>query len=259
MKSLVVAMLLAPAWAWAQPSAPSPAARGLDVFNKSCATGYCHGVKGTPGGAPRLAARGFDDAYISQTVRNGIAGTGMPAFGMTLDRADLLAVIAYVDNLNGVTPPPNPFAMGREARKLPPEAQRGRQLFVDQVRGFQRCSTCHQADRIGIPVALPFSSVPENVAALRAVATPQVETATADGDSFPALPLNKSGAEVKLYDLKTLPPVLRTFPKGSVTFKEGSSWRHEAMLAPYNDQELEAILAFLRATSSSTETPSIHP
>jgi hypothetical protein len=32
-----------------------------------------------------------------------------------------------------------------------------------------------------------------------------------------------------------------------VTFANGSTWRHESMLASYNDQELEAILAFLRA------------
>ena len=242
----IAGLLMMSAMLAAQPSAPSGGERGLDVFNKTCATGYCHGVKGTPGGAPRLAARGFDDAYISQTVRNGIPGTGMPAFGTSLDRADLLAVIAYVDHLNGVTPPPNPFAMERESRKLSPEAQRGRQLFADQVRAFQRCSTCHQADGIGIGVALPFASVPENVAVLRQIATPQVVTATAEGDSFPALVLNKSGAQTKLYDLKTLPPVLRTFPKGAVTFKEGSAWRHEAMLASYNVQDLEAILVFLR-------------
>jgi len=246
MRGIAGLMLIAPALVLAQLSAPSGGERGLDVFNKTCATGYCHGVKGTPGGAPRLAARGFDDAYISQTVRNGIAGTGMPAFATSLDRADLLAVIAYVDSLNGVTPPPNPFAMEREAPKLSPEAQLGRQLFADQVRAFQRCSTCHQANGIGIAVALPFSSVPQSVAALRAIATPQVETATAEGDSFPALALNKSGAQTKLYDLKTLPPVLRTFPKGAVTFQEGSGWRHEVMLASYNDQELEAILEFLR-------------
>jgi mono/diheme cytochrome c family protein len=217
------------------------------VYNRSCATGYCHGVKGTPGGAPRLAARGFDDAYISQTVRMGIAGTGMPAFGTTLDRDDLMAVVAYVDSLNGVTPPPNPFAMRAEPRKLAPEAQHGRQLFADQVRAFQRCSTCHRVDNIGIAVALPFASVPEDVAALRQVATPQVETATVDGDSFPALPLNKSDAQAKFYDLKMLPPVLRTVPKGQVTFKQGSAWNHQAMLAGYSDQDLEAILTFLKA------------
>ena len=248
MNSLRVAvmMLLAAGVSFGQGS-PSAATRGLDVFNKSCATGYCHGVKGTPGGAPRLAARGFDDAYISQVVRMGIGGTGMPAFGTSLDRADLLAVIAYVDGLNGVTPPTNPLAMERETRKLAPDAQRGRQLFADQVRAFQRCSTCHQADGIGIAVALPFSSVPESVAALRQVPTPQIENATAEGDSFPALPLNKNGAQTKLYDFTKLPPVLRTFPKGVVTFKEGSAWRHESMLAGYSDQELDAVLAFLRA------------
>jgi mono/diheme cytochrome c family protein len=228
-------------------TAPSPVARGLEVYNKSCATGYCHGVKGTPGGAPRLAARGFDDAYVSQTVRAGVAGTGMPAFGATLERADLLAVVAYVDSLNGVTPPANPFAARPETRRLAPEAQRGRQLFADQVRGFERCSMCHQADGIGIAVALPFTSIPERVAGLRQIATPQIETATAEGDSFPALVLNRNGAQTKLYDLKQMPPVLRAFPKGSVTFESGTHWRHESMLASYNDQELEAILAFLRA------------
>ncbi|HEX6896918.1 MAG TPA: c-type cytochrome [Bryobacteraceae bacterium] len=244
--ALTILLSLAPIATFAQ-SAPAPVTRGLDVYNKSCATGYCHGVKGTPGGAPRLAARGFDDAYISQTVRSGIPGTGMPAFGSTLDRADLMAVIAYVDSLNGVTPPPNAFSMQPESRKLPPEAQDGRRLFAEQVRGFQRCSTCHRADGIGIAVVLPFSSVPDNVAALRRIAAPHVETATAGGDSFPVLALNKSGPHVKVYDLKTLPPVERTFAKDEVSFKEGTTWRHEAMLAGYSDQDLEAILAFLHA------------
>ena len=31
--------------------------QGEQVFAKTCATGYCHGVKGTSSGAPRLAGR----------------------------------------------------------------------------------------------------------------------------------------------------------------------------------------------------------
>jgi mono/diheme cytochrome c family protein len=204
-------------------------------------------VKGTAGGAPRLAARDFDNAYITQTIRMGIPHTGMPAFGTLLERADLLAVIAYVDSLNGVTPPANPFLAGPEARKLPPDAQRGRQLFADQVRAFNRCSTCHQVDGIGIAVASPLTSVPASLAALREIATPQIETATAEGDTFPALVLNKGGVQTKLYDLTTPPPVLRTFSKGVVTFQDGSTWRHASVLTSYNDQELETILTFLRA------------
>ena len=239
--------LLMPSLICAQSAMSTQMARGLDVFNKTCATGYCHGVKGTAGGAPRLAARDFDNAYITQTIRMGIPHTGMPAFDTVLERADLLAVIAYVDTLNGVTPPPNPFAAGPEPRKLPPEAQRGRQLFADQVRAFARCSTCHQVDGIGIAVASPLSSVPGSVAALREIATPQIATAAAEGDTFPALVLNKGGVQTKLYDLTSLPPVLRTFPKGVVTFKDGSAWHHESVLRSYDDQELEAILSFLRA------------
>jgi mono/diheme cytochrome c family protein len=241
---------LLPAAAFAQGSAQSNmAARGLDIFNKTCATGYCHGTKGTAGGAPRLAARGFDEAYITQTIRLGLPGTGMPAFG-NLERADLLAVVAYVDSLNGITPAANPgLAAGPARPKLAPDAQRGRELFSDQVRGLTRCSICHQADGIGIAVTLPLASVPDSVAALRQIATPQVETATAEGDTFPALVLNRNGAQTKLYDLTVTPPVLRTFGKGVVTFKAGSSWNHRSMLSPYNEQELESILIFLRAVT----------
>jgi mono/diheme cytochrome c family protein len=245
-KSAVLAILF-PVLTFAQgaQNASAVLARGLDIFNKSCATGYCHGVKGTAGGAPRLAARGFDDAYVSQVVRLGIPHTGMPEFGSTLERPDLLAVVAYVDSLNGVTPPPNPFAMA-PPKKLPPAAQHGRELFADQTRSFDRCSTCHQADGIGIAVTLPFTSVPDSVANLRAVATPDLETLTAEGSTFPALVLNKSGAQAKFYDLTSLPPVLRTLPKSEVTFKSGSTWRHEGMLKSYSDADLEAILTFLK-------------
>ena len=33
--------------------------QGEAVFSKTCATGYCHGIRGGPSGAPRLAGRGF--------------------------------------------------------------------------------------------------------------------------------------------------------------------------------------------------------
>ena len=223
--------------------------RGLEIYNTTCGTGYCHGVAGTAGGAPRLAARGFDDAYVMQVVRQGIPHTGMPSFG-TMERADLLAVVAYVDGLNGVTPPANANLGAAPARpKLAPDAQKGRGYFTDQVRGLVRCSVCHQADGLGFPVTLGFKAIPASVAELRQVKTPGVETATAEGDTFPALVLDKNGEQPKLYDLTIPPPVLRTFAKGAVTYKEGSNWHHSDMLKPYTDQELDSILIFLRAVT----------
>jgi mono/diheme cytochrome c family protein len=235
--------------AFAQAPPAAVLAHGLDVFNKTCATGYCHGQGGVEAGAPRLAARGFDDAYVSNVIRNGIHGTGMPAFG-DMERADLIGVIAYVDSLNGAAPAANAAQAAPPVRpRLAPDGQKGRELFADQVRGLTRCSVCHQADGLGIAVALPFKTIPPDVAALRLVATPTVETATAEGETFPVLILNRNGAQPKAYDLTTPPPVLRTFTKGEVTFKPGSNWKHESMLAPYSDQELASVLIFLKAVT----------
>lgn len=222
--------------------------RGAEIFNRTCATGYCHGQKGAQAGAPRLAARGFDEAYISQVVRSGIAGTAMPSFGSALPFADVSAVVAYVGSLNGIAPSRTPVVeKGPAPRSLSPDAARGRNLFFDASRAFGRCSTCHRVDGMGILVAEPFSKIPASVSALRELASPRVLTAAAEGETFPALLVSKGGVQTKLYDLTVLPPVLRTFQAASVSLKEGSSWQHAAVLAPYSDTDLEAILAFLRA------------
>lgn len=221
--------------------------QGENVFGKSCATGYCHGARGASGGAPRLAARGFDQAFIANTVTRGVPGSAMPAFGSTLSRADLTAVVAYVASLNGVASlvinsgPPGPVAS-----KLTAEAARGRELFSDAVRGFGRCSTCHEVGGIGIAVATAIAKLPADAAALKALATPQVSTVTVAGDSIPALLVSKKVNAVIFYDLTSSPPVLRTESPASVQTRESSGWRHASVIGAYNDAELSAILSYLR-------------
>lgn len=221
---------------------------GQEIFNKTCATGYCHGLKGAAGGAPKLASRGFDQAYISQVVLGGIPGSGMPAFGQTLNRLDLFAVISYVGSLNGIAPGRMPGAdRGPAPRKLPEDAMRGRALFYDAVRGFDRCSACHQVDGMGIAAVDPIAKIPDNAAALRALQTPHVWTATAEGESFPVLVVSKGGVQTKVYDLTKSPPVLRSFPAAAIQLKETSNWRHADVMASYPDADLDRVLAFLRA------------
>ncbi len=242
---LLTSLLLIASAAFAQ----DLVARGADVYVKSCATGYCHGLKGSGGGAPRLASRGFDEAFITRTVRSGITGTAMPAFGTTLARLDLAAVIAYVGSLNGIAPNPALAAMlrGPPARTLPPEAARGRALFYEASRGFARCATCHLVDGMGIAVTDAITKVPANAAELRGVSATHVATATAGGEAFPALVLSKGVTQVKVYDLTIAPPVLRVFPAASVTIQEGSAWKHASATQSYTDAELDAIVAFLKA------------
>jgi mono/diheme cytochrome c family protein len=228
--------------------------QGEQVFNRSCATGYCHGPKGTPAGAPRLAARGFDQTYIESTVVRGLPGTSMPAFAGSLPRPELDAVVAYVANLNGIAYSPagrtesGGGIAAQPKQALSADAKRGQDLFSDAVRGFGRCSTCHEVNGIGTSVSTPIASVPEDVEALQRLATPSVGTATFENQSMPALLLGNGSRAVLFYDLTTAPPVLHTALPGTVMWKEGSDWRHSSFIRAYNDAELNFILTYIRST-----------
>jgi len=225
--------------------------QGERVFAQSCSTGYCHGVRGGPGGAPRLAARGFDQAYINNVVARGIADTGMQSFAARLSRPDLVAVVAYVAALNGVSNPnigsANPDIGSAAGPALTGEAARGAQLFTEAARSFGRCSTCHEVGGFGIPVAAPIAKVPESAAALKTLATPNVKTAATAGESMPALVLSEGRQSTLFYDLTSSPPVQRTADPGSVKFTDGGNWRHSSVTGAYSDAELAAILTYLRA------------
>jgi mono/diheme cytochrome c family protein len=242
-------LLTIPALGWSQILGEK--APGEKVFAQSCATGYCHGERGLPAGAPRLAGRGFDQTYITNTVMRGLPGTAMPAFGTSLSRADLTAVVAYVATLNGITNPsinlgPGPGSAGPPEPALSAEAERGRALFFDAVRGFGRCSTCHEVNGMGISVTTPIAKTPAGVTALRALATPEIRTATVDGEAMPALIVGQGKTRALFYDLTSVPPVLRTMDPGALKVTEGSAWRHATVIRAYNDTELASILVYLK-------------
>ena len=230
---------------------PDVLERGEQVFAKSCATGYCHGIKGGPSGAPRLAGRGFDQAYIINVVTRGVPQTSMPSFATSLSRTDLVAVVAYVATLNGIADPNvgggRATATVSSGPTLTEEATRGAGLFTEAVRSFERCSTCHEVGGFGISVAAPIAKVPASSAALKALATPNVKTGTMDGESMPALVLSEGKQSSVFYDLTSTPPVQRNAESGSVKFTDGSNWRHSSVIGAYNDAELAAILTYLRA------------
>ena len=242
-----------PAPMWSQ-NVQEAVKQGEQVFNRRCATGYCHGARGTPAGAPRLAARGFDQMFIRNTVIQGVRGTSMPSFAKILSPSELIGVVAYLATLNGIADPALNFdplsgaPMAAESPKPPlsPEAARGRDLFSDSVRGFGRCSTCHEVDGIGTAVTTSIANVPLDVRALRVLSTPLVSTASVEGESMPALIVSKTSRSVLFYDLTIPPPVLRTVEPGAVAFAEGSGWKHSSVIESYSDAELTSILAFLR-------------
>ena len=243
-------VLLVPVLGWCQ-SLQDTVKRGEQVFAKSCATGYCHGIRGAASGAPRLASRGFNQEYIYRIVSRGIPGTGMASFTAVLSKPDLLAVVAYVATLNGVANPEldvdGESATPSSKSALTGDAARGARLFTEAVRGFGRCSTCHEVGGFGISVAAPIAQVPSSVAALKSLATPNVKTGVVEGESMPILVLRDGKQSTLFYDLTSAPPVERNVQPGSVKLTAGSTWRHSSVIGAYSDSELTAILAYLRA------------
>jgi mono/diheme cytochrome c family protein len=237
------ALLFAPVMAKAQQlSTEQNLKHGEEVFAQTCTQSYCHGAAGAAGGAPKLAGRGLTGDYIERVVTFGIPGTPMPAWGQILPLNEVRAAIAYVQSLNGIAPSmrsgPPPTLTG--------EAAHGRDLFFDPQHSV-RCSSCHRVNDRGLQVTPALGNLPADVAALRNLATSQVSTATAGSDTFPALLSSKIPTETKIYDLTKFPPVLRTFSPASVEMKDGSGWKHSQVLGNYSDEDLGAILAFLRA------------
>jgi mono/diheme cytochrome c family protein len=239
----IAVLMFVPAIASAQALTPEQTLKhGADMFAQTCTQSYCHGSYGAAGGAPRLANRGFTADYIEKVVTYGISGTPMAAWGQVLPLAEVRAIIAYVGSLNGIVPSTN----SGPPPVLSGEAARGRESFFDPMH-LQRCSSCHRVNERGLPVSPAITNVPGDAAALRAMATPQVSTATVNGDTFPALMASQTPKETKLYDLTIFPPVLRTYPPSAASMKDGSTWKHASVLGDYSDAELESILAFLRA------------
>jgi hypothetical protein len=174
----------------------------------------------------------------------------MQGFASSLPRADLSAVVAYVASLNGIA---TAGVSGVGSAVAPPplsgEAKRGRDLFFDAVRGFGRCSTCHETGGVGIPVAAPIAKVPADTKKLLGLATPAVRTATLDGVGMPALAVSNGSRATIFYDLTSSPPVQHNAPPGTVTWKDATGWRHSSVTGSYTETELAAVLAYLREAS----------
>jgi mono/diheme cytochrome c family protein len=241
--SITTALLCHPAVAKAQQARQDTLKKGAQIYAASC-TAYCHGDGGSAGpGGPRLAGRDLEPDYVEKVIMYGVEGTAMRGWGQTLPVDDVANVIAYVQSLNS----PAPLTDAAPLPALDPKAVQGRDLFYDSDGLLMRCSNCHQVNGKGIPVTASIVTVPANVSDLRNLATPQVMNAVAGKQAFPALLSTENHGEMKVYDLTTVPPVLRTFTSAEIKLSNSSSWSHSSVLKAYTDGDLDAILFFLRS------------
>jgi putative heme-binding domain-containing protein len=127
-------------------------AAGSRIFESNCAG--CHGSDGRGGErAPNIATArsvsSLSDPDLANFVRNGITGSGMPAFGFLGDRG-IADVIGFLRVLQGKT----------AEVKVSGDASAGRALFF----GSAGCSKCHMMHGDGGFIASDLSDYGSGVA-----------------------------------------------------------------------------------------------
>jgi mono/diheme cytochrome c family protein len=241
-------------------SPPAVVARGEQIFAQNCSVGYCHGVAGAAGRGPRLRGRSFAKDYLYNVTRDGIPSSAMPAWKDRLKDEDIRAVVEYVMSLAMSTdpaPPANPMPPGigpaaMPGFKGPAAAARGHELFSDPGRA--NCGVCHAVGGRGMAIGpdLTASKPAEMLSKIGATQSRHVLMARLkNGEEFPALLVEHSAQEIRLYDLSLAPPVMRTLLASEiVSLVPNASWRHGDFVKDYAPPELDEMVVYLRWAAS---------
>jgi putative heme-binding domain-containing protein len=199
---LPLLLLLAFAWATAQPTAPpkpNNLAQGKKLYNNQCA--LCHGIEGTGGRGPALnqpkLQRAVTEAELIKVISGGIPDTEMPEFWMMTEK-EVRQVAAYVRSLGRV-----------QQVKLRGDAARGKTIY--ETKG--NCNACHVVRGEGgiSGPELTEIGLRRSAAYLReALLTPNatlpdgfllVTVTTADGQRVRGLRVNEDSFSIQLRDV----------------------------------------------------------
>jgi cytochrome c553 len=170
----------------------------------------------------------------------------MPAFASKLDKAAIDAVVAYIVSL------PAPAGAKTEnsrapAIKLSKEEITGRDLFFDSER-LPSCATCHSVNGVGGNIAPPVTTAKFTRDSLDNVTAPGVVTVEVKGEApFLAIFQKAPAGTVRLADLGSPLPVVRTFPEADVKISSAQDWKHSSVVDRYSASEIQSILVWLRA------------
>ena len=231
---------------------------GERIFAQNCSVGYCHGIAGSAGRGPRLRGRAFDENYLLRVTRDGIPRSAMPAWKGRLSDQEILAVVKYVASLSDAprsitgAAPAGEMISTATAQAPSAQVQRGAALFFDATREAY-CGACHALDGRGIAVGPDLTKVadktPREIAAAMRKRRPEhvVTAHMKDGGSFPAVVVLRESASVKLLDLTTFPPVLRTVEPAEIeSIASHAEWTHDAFLKGIGPEQMADLVTYIR-------------
>jgi putative heme-binding domain-containing protein len=270
------------------PSNPQVVAAGEKTFAASCSVGYCHGKAGRAGRGPRLRGKTWDKQYLYNVMLNGVPSSSMPAWKDRLSEREIWEVVAYVMTLSKVTsdaadssdlavttnPSESPEPKEQPSQTQPSATQptasltgdpeRGKSLFFDPSNDLN-CGNCHQVRGVGNRIGPDLTRVQQRSVKdlFKAIVLPSATIApggellkitTRAGEQIEGLIVEESGVQIKLYDVGSLPPVLRTLPKTQIERREAEkrSGMPEKYGEIYTIRQLLDIIAYLKSGDAST-------
>jgi putative heme-binding domain-containing protein len=264
---MMLALFLITSTTQAAPSA-AEVAQGGNLFAITCSSSFCHGEAGVGARGPSLRNRNFPPDFVRNTVLNGRSGTPMPSFKDALNQAELEMIVGYVMSLS-----PNNHAEDNgpavaapvQAPPLSATAQAGQAIFFDPTR-TGGCALCHSYNGHGGPIGPDLSGVAKRSPGdiYRAMAKPAVPNAdytavsvtNAEGTAVTGLLKQKTDAAVQIYDLSSVPPVLRSIYGAKIGPAPAKPlYTHD--LGTLSKDELAALITYLKSadTTSKDVTP----
>ena len=273
-------------------SNPALVAQGEGLFAQNCAVGYCHGSAGRAGRGPRLRGREWDKNYLFQVTMEGVPNSSMPGWKDRFNDQEIASVIAYILTLSKVgpdagesslvsAPSPTTQPAGNLTATSPPvpkdstpvaaitdgiigDPQKGKLLFFD-ASNEMNCALCHRIRGAGNDVGPDLSKQATRLArdifkdillpsAAITTARKPVQLTTRKGETITGVLFEENAAEVKIFDLASLPAVLRTMARDQVQSLKDDS--HSPMPDRYAEiytvRQLLDLIAFLKDADSKT-------
>ena len=263
---LALALGLVPGKAHAAPSAAELEQAG-NLFSITCSSSFCHGEGGIGARGPSLRNRTFTPDFVRNMIMNGRSGTPMPSFKDALSQAELNMIVAYVMSLSpnnhnedsgtsvaGAPASPAPAALSQKA-------QAGSAIFFDAARPAG-CAQCHSYNGRGGPIGPDLTAIarrtPRDI--YQGIVKPTVPNAdytavsiaTEDGKPATGILKQKTDAVVQLYDLSSVPPVLRSFYGAKIgTSPATAPYAHD--ISGYSSDDIANLITFLKSTDATSQ------